>query len=519
MLTMPGASSNQPGRGRVATRVGFDNERYLEEQSQAIIERSGRIGGRLYLEFGGKIAYDYHAARVLPGYDPNVKIRLLQTLKDQAEIVVCIYAGAIERRKVRADFGIPYDVDALKLIDDLRDWGLLVRAVVITRFENQPSAGVFKARLERRGVPVYAHRLTSGYPTDVERIVSDDGYGANDYIPTERPIVVVAGPGPGSGKLATCLSQLYHEHLRGNAAGYAKFETFPIWNLPLKHPVNVAYEAATAELHDVNQIDPFHLAAYGEQAVNYNRDIEAFPLVARILERIGGVDAYRSPTDMGVNRAGFAIVDDAVVRAAAEQEVIRRHFRYACEYAVGLVDREDADRAQLLMGELGLDETQRIVVSPARETAAEGERVGKGNRGVFCGAAIALDDGRIVTGKNSTMMHAASAAVLNALKHLSQIPDNMPLLSMNVMESIAGMKNRLGMKSVSLDLDEMLIALGMSATTNPAAQAAIEHLAQLSGCEFHTTHLPTAGDEAGLRRLGLNVTSDPQFATSLLIIG
>jgi len=504
----------------VASSVGFDNEKYLEEQSLSIVERSDRIGGRLYLEFGGKIAYDFHAARVLPGYDPNVKIRLLQKLKDQAEIVICIFAGAIERRKIRADFGIPYDVDALKLIDDLRDWGLLVRAVVITRFEHQPSACVFKARLERRGIPVYAHRSTSGYPTDVDRIVSDEGYGANDYIPTERPVVVVAGPGPGSGKLATCLSQVYHEHRRGNAAGYAKFETFPIWNLPLKHPVNVAYEAATVELHDVNQIDPFHLEAYGEQAVNYNRDIEAFPVVARILQRIGGDAFYRSPTDMGVNRAGFAIMDDGVVRTAAEQEVIRRHFRYACEYAVGLVEREDADRARLIMNELGLDEDQRVVVSPARGAAAEGEARGKGNEGVFCGAAIALPDGYIVTGKNSTMMHAASAVVLNAVKHLSRIPDDMPLLTSNVMESIAGMKkNILRMKSVSLDLDEMLIALGISATTNPAAQAAVGQLTQLSGCEFHTTHLPTAGDEAGLRRLGLNATSDPQFATRSLVIG
>jgi uncharacterized protein (UPF0371 family) len=346
------------------------------------------------------------------------------------------------------------------------------------------------------------------------------GYGANEYVPTERPVVVVAGPGPGSGKLATCLSQLYHEHLRDTAAGYAKFETFPIWNLPLKHPVNVAYEAATVELKDVNQIDPFHLAAYGEQAVNYNRDIEAFPLLARILQRIGGEVAYRSPTDMGVNRAGFAIVDDAVVRAAAEQEVIRRRFRYACEYAVGLVEREDADRAQLIMSELGLEERQRAVVGPARDAAAEGEVKGKGNNGVYCGAAIALADGEIVTGNNSPLMHAAPAAVLNALKHLSGIPGDMPLLSLNIVESIAEMKKDiLKMKSVSLDLDEMLIALGISATTNPAAQVALGHLRELSGCEFHTTHLPTSGDEAGLRKLGLNATSDPQFATRSLVIG
>lgn len=500
--------------------IGFDNQKYLDEQSRAIVERAERIGGRLYLEFGGKIAYDFHAARVLPGYDPNVKIRLLQKLSDQLEIVVCIYAGAIEQRKVRADFGIPYDADVLKLIDDLRDWDLLVRAVVITRFEHQPSACVFKARLERRGVPVYTHRFTSGYPTDVDRIVSEAGYGANEFIPSERPVVVVAGPGPGSGKLATCLSQLYHENLRGVAAGYAKFETFPIWNLPLKHPVNVAYEAATVELKDVNQIDPFHLAAYGEQAVNYNRDIEAFPLLARILQRIGSDGSYKSPTDMGVNRAGFAIVDDQVVRAAAEQEIIRRHFRYACEYALGLVGREDADRAQLIMNELGLDETCRAVVGPARQAAATAEATGKGNNGVYCGAAIALKDGHIVTGKNSTLMHAAPAAVLNAVKHLSRIPDEMPLLTLNVIESIAGMKKDiLKMKSVSLDLDETLIALGISATTNPAAQCALEHLCELAGCEFHTTHLPTSGDEAGLRKLGLNITSDPQFATRSLVIG
>jgi uncharacterized protein (UPF0371 family) len=504
----------------MAIPAGFDNEKYLEEQSRAIMERAASIGGKLYLEFGGKIAFDYHASRVLPGYDPNVKIRLLQKLKDQAEIIICIYAGAIEKRKVRADFGIPYDVDALKLIDDLREWGLLVRAVVITRFEDQPSARVFRARLERRGLPVYTHGVTRGYPTDVDRIVSSEGYGANEYISTERSVVIVAGPGPGSGKLATCLSQVYHEHQRGNASGYAKFETFPIWNLPLKHPVNVAYEAATVELRDVNQIDPFHLEAYGKQAVNYNRDIEAFPLVVRILERIGTGTMYRSPTDMGVNRAGFAITNDSAVQAAAEQEVIRRHFRYACEFALGLVEREDAERAELIMKGMGLDEEQRAVVRPARDAAAECEAQGKGYKGVFCGAAIALPEGQVVTGKNSPLMHAASAAVLNAVKQLSGIPDDIPLLTSTVMESIATMKKDiLRIKSASLDLDEMLIALAISATANPAAQKAVQHLTQLSGCEFHTTHLPTAGDEAGLRRLGLNATSDPQFATSSLVVG
>ena len=501
--------------------IGFDSDTYLAEQSRAIIERRERLGSKLYLEFGGKIAFDYHAARVLPGYDPNVKIRLLQSLAERAEIVVCIYAGDIARKKVRADFGITYDVDAMKLIDDLREWGLLVRAVVVTRFEDQPSARVFKARLERRSVRVYTHRATRGYPTDVDLIVSDEGYGANEFIATERPIVVVTGPGPGSGKLGTCLSQLYHEHQRGVDAGYAKFETFPIWNLPLKHPVNVAYEAATVELKDVNLIDPYHLAAYGEQTVNYNRDVEVFPVLLRILQRITGDGVvYRSPTDMGVNRAGFAVVDDAIVREAACQEIIRRYFRYACEYAVGLVEHEDAQRAQLIMEEVGLSPLDRLVVGPARRAASEAEATGKGNNGTFVGAAIALADGRVVAGKNSPLMHAASAVVLNAIKELSGIPDEIHLLAPTIMESIASLKKDvLRMRTVSLDLEETLIALGMSATSNPAAKAAVRRLTELAGCEFHTTHIPTPGDEAGLRRLGLNVTSDPTFASRSLFLG
>jgi len=500
--------------------IGFDIEKYLAEQTRAIVERCERLGNKLYLEFGGKIAFDYHAARVLPGYDPNVKIRLLRELQDQAEILVCIFAGDIARKKIRADFGIPYDVDALKLIDDLRDWGLRVGGVVITRFADQPAARVFRARLERRGVRVFTHRATRGYPTEVDLIVSDDGYGANEFIPTDRPIVVVTGPGPGSGKLGTCLSQLFHEHRHGIQAGYAKFETFPIWNLPLKHPVNVAYEAATVELNDVNLIDPFHLAAYGEQAVNYNRDVEAYPLLQRILERITASAAiYRSPTDMGVNRAGFAIVDDLAVREAARQEVIRRHFRYACEFAVGLVEREDADRAELGMEALGLSEEDRKVVGPARAAAAGAEAAGKGNDGSYCGAAIELADGTIVSGRNSALMHAASAVVLNAIKHLSRIPDEIHLLAPTIMQSIANLKKDiLKMKSVSLDLEETLIALGMSATANPAAKVAMQRLESLSGCEFHTSHIPTPGDEAGLRRLGVNVTSDPNFASRSLFI-
>ena len=501
-------------------RVAFDNDKYLAEQSRAIVDRCQQLGNKLYLEFGGKIAYDFHAARVLPGYDPNVKIRLLQELRDRAEILVCIYAGDIARKKVRADFGIPYDVDSLKLIDDLRDWGLAVRGVVITRYEEQAAARVFKARLERRGVEVFTHRATRGYPTDIDLIVSEQGYGANAFVATGRPIVVVTGPGPGSGKLGTCLSQLYHEHLQGTPAGYAKFETFPIWNLPLEHPVNVAYEAATVELRDVNLIDPFHLAAYGLPTVNYNRDVEAYPVLRRILDRItGGGTTYRSPTDMGVNRAGLAIVDDEAVREASRQEVIRRYFRYACEYAVGAVEREDTQRAELLMEELGLRAEDRRLVAPARAAAAEAEATGKGNNGTFVGAAVELPDGAVVTGKNSPLMHAASAVVLNAVKRLSRIPDEVHLLAPDVMRSITGLKKDvLRMKAVSLDLEETLIALGMSAAANPAAAAVLPRLRDLAGCEYHTTHIPTPGDEAGLRRLGVNVTSDPNFASRSLFV-
>ncbi len=502
-------------------QLGFNNEKYLEEQTRAIRERMGRFGRKLYLEFGGKLIYDYHAARVLPGFDPNIKIRLLQQVRDQAEIILCIYAGDIERKKIRADFGITYDSDALKLIDDLREWGLDVCAVVITRYEDQPSAALFKNKLERRDVCVHTHRATRGYPTDIDLIVSEQGYGANSFIETHKPLVVVTGPGPGSGKLATCLSQLYGEHQRGVDAGYAKFETFPIWNLPLKHPVNVAYEAATADLADVNLIDAFHLEAYGETAVNYNRDIQAYPLLTRILGRIaGGSSPYKSPTDMGVNRAGFGIVDDSVVRQAAAQEVIRRYFRYNCEYAVGLAPKETVQRAELLMEELEVRSNDRPVVDPARRAAADAEakRNGKGNEGIYCGAALALADGRVVVGKNSPLMHASSSLLLNALKTLADIPDRIALLAPSIIDSITNLKKHLGTTSASLDVEETLIALGISATQNPVAQLAIEKLGELRGCEMHITHMPTPGDDAGLRRLGLNLTSDPNFATKSLFI-
>jgi uncharacterized protein (UPF0371 family) len=499
-------------------RPGFDNDRYLAEQSAAILERCRRFDNKLYLEFGGKLLFDYHAARVLPGFDPNVKMRLLQQLKDKADILLCIFAGDIERKKVRADFGITYDVDALKLIDDLGDWGLDVRAVVITRFENQPSTTIFKNKLERRGVRVYTHRFTRGYPTDVDVIVSDQGYGANEYIETQKPLVVVTGPGPGSGKLATCLSQLYHDHTRGVHSGYAKFETFPIWNLPLKHPVNIAYEAATADLRDVNLIDPWHLEAYGKTAVNYNRDVEVFPVLRRILARIMGDEAtYKSPTDMGVNRAGFAIVDDEAVREAARHEVIRRFFRYACEYAMGFTDHGTVQRCELLMEELDVVPTRRCVVEPARKAAEEAQSADRGHKGVFCGAAIELRDGTLVTGKNSPLMHATSALILNAIKRLAEVPDRIHLLSPSILDSIGTLKKDiLNARTVSLDLDEALITLSISAATNPTAQLAMEKLKDLQGCEVHLTHIPTPGDEAGLKRLGVNLTSDPNFSTKNL---
>ncbi|MFW5711381.1 MAG: DUF1846 domain-containing protein [bacterium] len=501
-------------------KTGFDNEKYLEEQTKAILERIERFNNKLYLEFGGKLMFDYHAARVLPGFDPNTKIRLLERLKDQAEIIVCIYAGDIEKGKVRADFGITYDDDTMKLIDDLRDRGLSICGVVITRFTGQPAALRFKTKLERRGIRVYTHHPTTGYPADAELIVSDAGYGANEYIETTRPLVVVTGPGPGSGKLATSLSQVYHDYRRGTHSGYAKFETFPIWNLPLKHQVNIAYEAATADLKDYNQVDSFHLEAYDTRAVNYNRDIEAFPLLKRILKKITGAETlYQSPTDMGVNRAGFGIVDDAAVRRAAEDEIIRRYFRYSCEYAMGLVEQDTLDRIRLIMDEAGLEPERREVVLPAREAAAGAERNGKGHEGVYCGAALQLPSGRIITGCNAPILHSASSLILNSIKELSGIDDEVHLLPPAIIESIRGLKRDiLSKKFISLDLEETLIALSISATSDKSARRAMEELKNLEGCEVHLTHIPTPGDEAGLKQLGINATSDPQFASSNLFV-
>jgi len=506
---------------------GFDNEKYLAEQASYIRDRMRGFDCRLYLEFGGKLLNDFHAARVLPGYDPNVKIRLLKELKDDAEIILCIHAGDIEHRKIRADYGITYDADAMKLIDDLGEWGLPVAAVVITRWENQPAAKTFKTKLENRGMRVYCHSPTKGYPTDIDRIVSDEGYGANPRVETTKPLVVVTGPGPGSGKMATCLSQIYHDNKNGTKAMYAKFETFPIWNLPLKHPVNLAYEAATLDLKDCNLIDPFHLEATGETSVNYNRDVESFPILRTILERITGTGAvYRSPTEMGVNRAGFAIIDDEATREAAKQEVVRRYLRCSCEFAMGMADQEALNKADRLLKELGISPEYRKVLVAARKVAADAAETAsqqaKGadslNR-VFCGAALELPSGEIITGKNSHLLHAATSTILNAIKRLAGVPDNIQLLSPLVIESVSNFKRKtMKGKTASLDVDEALIALAISSALTPVVQTCLDQLHQLRGCQMHLTHFPTPGDEAGLRRLGVNLTSDPVYASQRLFV-
>ena len=499
-------------------KIGFDNEKYLAEQEAAIVKRMKQFHNKLYIEFGGKLLFDYHASRVLPGFEPNVKIRLVEKFRDQADFILCIYAGDIERRKVRADFGITYDQNALKIIDELAEHRINLAGVVITRYEGQPGAEQFKRMLERRGIRVYTHRFTRGYPTDVDTIVSKEGYGANEYVETKNPIVIVTAPGPNSGKLATCLSQLYHDHKRGLDSGYAKFETFPIWNLPLKHPVNVAYEAATADIGDFNLIDNFHLEAYDEKSINYNRDVDAFPVLKRIIERITGrASFYKSPTDMGVNRAGYGIIDDAVVREAAGQEVIRRWLRYSCDYLMGLTESDTVQRARLLMENLDLTDSDRKVVDPARAAAKEAEESGKGHDGVFCGAALELHDGSIVMGKNSSLFHAASALVLNAAKQLADLPDSVHLLPEKIVDSVGRFKKDvLGGREVSLDVEETLVALSISAASNPAAEAAIGQLSRLNQCEVHLSHIPSQGDEAGLRKLGINLTSDAHFAGNTL---
>ena len=488
--------------------IGFDKNLYMELQTKYIRERIERFDNKLYLEFGGKLFDDFHAARVLPGFDVNGKAKLLQQLRDIAEIIFTISAPAIESSKIRADIGITYDMDVLRLIDNLSALGLAINSVVITQFTGQPLAAAFRKRLDGRGIRVYLHELTKGYPTDVETIVSEDGYGANPYIETTRPLVVVTAPGPGSGKMATCLAQIYHEHKRGILAGYAKFETFPIWNLPLKHPVNLAYEAATADLRDVNAIDPYHLDAYGETTVNYNRDIEAFPVLKAVLAKIGGGEVYRSPTDMGVNMAGRAITDDEAVREAAGQEIIRRYFKARCEVRQGLADDDIQGRIEMIMRQLDLQEEGRAVVAPAR-TAALTKQVAV--------MSIELGNRRIVAGKSSELLTAPAAALINAIKELSGIADPIHLLSPVILEPIIKMKREtLKARATALNLADALIALSLCAATNPTVELAMQGLSELSGCEAHSTVMLGSSDEEMLRRLGLNFTCDAKYATNTL---
>ncbi len=485
-------------------KVGFDNALYIAKQTEHIRERIARFEGKLYLEFGGKLFDDYHASRVLPGFDVNGKVKLLAAMKEESEIIMCISAASIEQNKVRADLGITYDMDVLRLIDNLRALGISINSVVITQFSDQPAAENFRNRLEMLGIRTYIHRLTKGYPTDVATIISPEGYGANPYIETTKPLVVVTAPGPGSGKLATCLSQLYHENLRGVKAGYAKFETFPIWNLPLKHPVNLAYEAATADLNDVNMIDPYHLEAYGETTVNYNRDIEIFPVVKTILARITGKpDTYRSPTDMGVNMAGYAITDDEVCCEASRQEVIRRYFRAKCDAKAGNVSAEVPARIEVTMQQLGIMEGDRAVTIAARETQNASERPS---------AAIQLPDGRIVCGRLSDLLTAPASALLNAVKAIAGLADPIHLLSPLVLEPILRMKKEnLHLKSVRLNTEEVLIALSICGATNPTVELAMAQLPKLADCEAHSTVVLGAADESAYRRLGIHLTCDPNY--------
>ncbi|MGI6211471.1 MAG: DUF1846 domain-containing protein [Anaerovoracaceae bacterium] len=499
-------------------KKGFDAEKYIEEQSQYIRERIHNADGdRLYMEFGGKLVHDKHAARVLPGFDENAKIKLLQRLKDEVEIIICIYAGAITGNKTRQDFGITYDLEVLRMIDIFRKHDLSINSVVVTRYEDEPAVNMFLNRLQRRGIRTYVHKATKGYPTAVDLIVSSEGYGANPYIEVSKPLVVVTGPGGGSGKLATCLSQMYHEYIRGGSADYAKFETFPIWNLPLKHPVNIAYEAATADLRDVNQIDSYHLEAYGVKAVNYNRDIEAFPVVRRIIEKITGKPSvYNSPTDMGVNRAGFAITDDEVCREAACQEIVRRFLIAECDYKKGKISRETLERSELLMNEVDRSVSDRAVVGAARDYAEKKRAEDKRFENIVV-MAIEMPDGTMITGRSSRRMVAAAAALLNSIKYLSGIADDIPLLASQVLESTQKLKvEMLGSDRTSLNCEEVLIALTVSSAQNPVAEYAAHKLPELRGCRAHCTAILSDHDEQILRSLGVDVTCDPEYVTTNL---
>ncbi len=491
--------------------IGFDNDKYLEMQSKYISERIERFGGKLYLEFGGKLFDDFHAARVLPGFAPDSKIRMLSRLKDQAEIVIAINADDIEKSKVRGDIGITYDLDVLRLIDAFRGFGLLVGSVVLTRYTGQTSADTFGNKLLSLGVPVYKHYPIPGYPSNLKLIVSDDGYGKNEYIKTNRELVVVTGPGPGSGKMATCLSQLYHEHKRGITASYAKFETFPVWNLPLKDPVNLAYEAATADLNDMNMIDPFHLEAYGETTVNYNRDVEIFPVVKACMERMLGSCPYKSPTDMGVNMAGNCIFNRKAVTTAANNEIIRRHYDALCKRSRGEGGENEITKIDVLMEQAGISIADRPVIEAAnkRAEATEGPA-----------AAIELLDGTIITGKTTSLLGASSALLLNALKYLAGIPKEVMLIPQNVIEPVQKLKTEsLGNHNPRLHTDEILIALCVSAVNNKNAKMAMEQLHNLRNCEAHSSVMLSAVDSNVFKKLGVNLTCEPKYQTKKLYHG
>ena len=489
-------------------RLGFDNEKYLVMQSERIKERIAQFGGKLYLEFGGKLFDDYHAARVLPGYKPDSKINMLKQLKEDAEIVIVINAGDIEKNKVRGDLGITYDMDVLRLIDAFRGYGLYVGSVVLTQFRGQQSAIVYEKKLETLGIKVYKHYPIEGYPGNIPLIVSDEGYGKNDYIETQRSLVVITAPGPGSGKMATCLSQLYHEHKRGIPAGYAKFETFPIWNIPLKHPVNLAYEAATADLNDINMIDPFHLEAYGKVTVNYNRDVEIFPVLSAIFERIYGESPYKSPTDMGVNMAGNCIVDDEACCEASRQEIVRRYFQALNELAAGTKSDSEALKIELIMKQAHVAVTDRPVVPAALKRAALTGATA---------AALELPDGKIITGKTSDLLGPCSALLLNALKTLAGTSDERHVISPEAIEPIQRLKTEyLGSHNPRLHTDEVLIALSISAAADPDAQKALEQLPKLNGCQAHATSMLSTVDIKQFKRLGIQMTAEPVYENKRL---
>ena len=489
-------------------KLGFDNEIYLNNQSEKILERINMFSGKLYLEFGGKIFDDLHAARVLPGFDPNIKTKLLVKLKNTAEIIFCISANDIEKNKIRADLGLSYDNEMLRLIDNLRSLGLYVSSIVITLYKGQPSATKFAQKLEQRGERVYFHRYTKGYPDQVDIIVSDDGYGANPYIETTRPLVIVTAPGPSSGKLATCLSQMYHEFKRGVKAGYAKFETFPVWNLPLKHPVNIAYEAATADLKDINQIDPYHFNAYGKLTVNYNRDIEVFPVLKNILKKISSSEIYKSPTDMGVNCVADAIIDNDVVENAAKREVVRRYFKAECDYRRGMATYETVERTKSLMAELEISTNFLPVVDISKQISQES--------GFPC-VVIELPDGEMVYGKNKKIISASGAMILNALRTLAGMDDDFYIISDNILMPIVNLRTEyLHSKNSLLSLDDVLLALAVSSHQNKKARQAIKMLPLLKGCEAHSTYILPAAEEQALKKLGINISCEPVFIGSNL---